>query len=157
MNKKIFNQLNQLGLTIAFAESMTGGFSAFQLIKHQGASSVIKGSIIAYSDHAKIHLLGIDPLLIASLSSISKEVSIEMAKSIKDIMNADIGVGITGNAGPSLQMGSTEYEAHIAIVFQDQIIYEHLSLDGLSRIKSIRQTTAHTYTKIDELISTISR
>ncbi len=157
MTQKVFKKLVQNGLTIGFAESMTGGFSAFQMIKNPGASKVIKGSIIAYSDHEKVHLLGIDPLLIQTLSSVSKEVSIEMAKSIQKLLGADIGVGITGNAGPAFQAGTQAHEAHIAIIYQQEIIHEQINLSKLSRFKSIRRTTQCVYEHLDRLLSQISR
>jgi PncC family amidohydrolase len=157
MTSKVFQKLLKNGLTIGFAESMTGGFSTYKLIQNPGASKVIKGSIIAYSDHEKVHLLGLDPLLLETLSSVSKEVSIEMAKSIQQLLNADIGVGITGNAGPSLQKGSHVHEAHIAIVYKQEVIHEKIHLSNLSRLQSIRYTTEHVYQHLERLLSQISR
>jgi PncC family amidohydrolase len=157
MTRKVFQKLVQNGLTIGFAESMTGGFSAYQLIKNPGASKVIKGSIIAYSDQEKVRLLGIDPLLIQALSSVSKEVSIAMAKSIQTWLGADIGVGITGNAGPTVQAGTQEHVAHIAIIYKHEIIYEQIDLSKLSRVKSIKRTTERVYEHLDLFLSQISR
>jgi nicotinamide-nucleotide amidase len=153
MISKVFQKLLKNGLTIGFAESMTGGFSTYQLIQNPGASKVIKGSIIAYSDHEKVHLLGLDPLLISTLSSVSKEVAIEMAKSIQKILNADIGVGITGNAGPTIQEGSHALEAFIAIVYQDQIIHERIDLLKYTRVEAIKHVTQVVYQQLDQLLS----
>lgn len=157
MSKTVFKKLVQKGLTIGFAESMTGGFSTYQLIKNPGASLVIKGSIIAYSDHEKVNLLHLDPLMIATLSSVSKEVAIEMAKSIQKMLNVSIGVGITGNAGPSLQAGTDRQEAYIAIAFSNQIVHEHIILDGLTRLEAIRHVNTCVYQKLNELLSQNSR
>ncbi len=156
MSSKVFKKLVKNGLTIGFAESMTGGFSTFKMIQNPGASKVIKGSIIAYSDVEKVHLLGLDPLLISTLSAVSKEVAIEMAKSIQKIVNADIGVGITGNAGPSLQEGTHHLEAYIAIIDQDQIITKHIDLSMYSRVKAIKHVTEVVYLELDRLLSHIS-
>jgi len=101
ISKKVFHQLTRKGLTIAFAESMTGGLVTYELIKNPGASKVIKGSMIAYSDEEKVNLLGISKDFIVKHSVVSKEVAIEMATRIQCQIISSIGVGITGNAGPS--------------------------------------------------------
>ncbi len=152
ISKKVFQQLTRKGLTIAFAESMTGGLATYELIKNPGASKVIKGSIVAYSDEQKVKLLGMPNDFIMHHSVVSKEVAIEMSTRIKEQMRSSIGVGITGNAGPSLQKGTDKQEVWIGISTDHHQVAYHLDLSGLSRIQAIRKATRFTYEKLTVLI-----
>jgi len=152
ISKKVFQQLTRKGLTIAFAESMTGGLATYELIKNPGASKVIKGSIVAYSDEQKVKLLGMPNDFIMHHSVVSKEVAIEMSTRIKEQMRSSIGVGITGNAGPSLQKGTDKQEVWIGISTDYHQVAYHLDLSGLSRIQAIRKATRFTYEKLTVLI-----
>jgi nicotinamide-nucleotide amidase len=152
ISKKVFQQLTRKGLTIAFAESMTGGLMTYELIKNPGASKVIKGSIVAYSDEEKVNLLGISKDLISKHSVVSKEIAMEMSMRIKEQIESSIGVGITGNAGPSLQKGTNKQEVWIGISTEYHQQAYHLDLSGLSRIQAIRKATRFTYEKLTVLI-----
>ena len=152
ISKKVFHQLTRKGLTIAFAESMTGGLVTYELIKNPGASKVIKGSMIAYSDEEKVNLLGISKDFIVKHSVVSKEVAIEMATRIQCQIISSIGVGITGNAGPSLQEGTNKQEVWIGISTELHQYAYHLDLSGLSRIQAIRKAVRFTYEKLTVLI-----
>ena len=152
ISKKVFHQLVKKGLTIGFAESMTGGLMAYELIKNPGASKVIKGSIIAYSDEQKVNLLDISKDEIKKYPIVSKEIAIRMAIEIKHKIGASIGIGITGNAGPELQQGTDKQEVWIGISTDHQDVCYHLDLSGLSRIQAIRKAVRFTYEKLAVLI-----
>ena len=92
--------LTQSGLTLAVAESCTGGLLSKRLTDVPGASKVFLGGVVAYSAHSKTVLLGIDPGLIEDKKAVSREVALAMADGIRARMGADIGIGITGIAGP---------------------------------------------------------
>jgi len=88
-------------LTVATAESCTGGKIAQLLTSVSGASAYFKGSVVSYATDAKINVLGISKDVIAQHSVVSKEVASAMALSVQRIMQADYAIATTGNAGPT--------------------------------------------------------
>lgn len=88
-------------LTLAVAESCTGGLLANRLTNIPGSSAFFLGGFITYSNEAKTKLLGVDPRVLENHGAVSPEVAAVMATGAKKIINSDIGVGITGIAGPS--------------------------------------------------------
>src|SRR5512137_1579591 len=89
------------GLSLATAESCTGGRLGDKITDVPGSSDYFMGGVVSYSNHAKVDLLGVDPKLIDSKGAVSEEVAIEMADGARERFHTDIGVGITGIAGPS--------------------------------------------------------
>jgi nicotinamide-nucleotide amidase len=85
---------------IALAESCTGGLLAGRLTERPGASEVVAGGVVAYSNDAKSALLGVDPALIERNGAVSTEVAEAMADGALDRFAADVAVAITGIAGP---------------------------------------------------------
>ncbi len=92
--------LRARGWKIALAESCTGGLATSRLTDVAGSSDYVERSIVAYSNDAKIELLGVDPSLIAAHGAVSEPVAEAMALGIRDRARVDVGVGITGIAGP---------------------------------------------------------
>lgn len=90
-------------LTIACAESCTGGMLASRLTSVSGSSAYIKGSIVTYSNEMKMRFLNVDENLLLEKGAVCKEVAMQMAEGIKSLIGSDIGVGITGIAGPTGQ------------------------------------------------------
>ena len=88
------------GLTIATAESCTGGLIAGCLTEHAGASHVVRRGYITYADDAKIELLGVPGELFATVGAVSAEVARAMAEGAVRASGADIAVSCTGIAGP---------------------------------------------------------
>ncbi len=88
------------GHRIAVAESSTGGMLAGRLTDRPGASAYFMGGMIVYSNEAKISLAGVDPELIERFGAVSEEVAVALALGAIERLEADIGVGITGIAGP---------------------------------------------------------
>lgn len=88
------------GLTLACAESCTGGMLGSRLTSISGSSAAFRGGLITYADTAKIDLLGVDPALLAAHGAVSAPVAEAMARGARDRLGADIGVSITGVAGP---------------------------------------------------------
>jgi nicotinamide-nucleotide amidase len=92
-------------MQIAVGESCTGGLMAARLTARPGSSGCVQGGVVAYSNEAKAHLLGIDPALIAAHGAVSPEVAEALADGAIERFEAQVGVGITGIAGPD---GGTE-------------------------------------------------
>ncbi len=88
-------------LTMATAESFTGGKIAEQITSVPGASAYFMGSVVGYATQIKQEVLKVPKELIQQYSVVSAEVATAMAKNVRELMKADFGVATTGNAGPS--------------------------------------------------------
>jgi nicotinamide-nucleotide amidase len=87
-------------LTIAVAESCTGGLLLARLTNPPGASEYVLGGVVAYSNEVKAEQVGVDAALIERHGAVSAEVAASLAEGIRARLNTDVGVGITGIAGP---------------------------------------------------------
>jgi PncC family amidohydrolase len=92
--------LRQRGLKIAVAESCTGGLLAAALTEQPGSSRSFLGGMVTYANQAKIGLLGVDEAMIATRGAVSAEVAAQMATGATTVFGADVGIGVTGIAGP---------------------------------------------------------
>jgi nicotinamide-nucleotide amidase len=86
--------------TIATAESCTGGLLAARLTELPGASEYVQGAIVAYANEAKVSEAGVAPELIEAHGAVSGEVAVALADGARARLGADVGVGVTGVAGP---------------------------------------------------------
>ena len=93
--------LMERGLTLAAGESCTGGLLVGALTDISGSSGWVAGGVIAYSNNVKVHSLDVPAELIAAYGAVSEPVAEAMADGARRVMNAGIGVGITGIAGPT--------------------------------------------------------
>jgi nicotinamide-nucleotide amidase len=91
--------------TIATAESCTGGLLAARLTDPAGASNYVKGGIVVYANDAKVSQAGVPAALIERHGAVSAEVAVALAEGVRSRLGTDVGVGITGIAGPG---GATE-------------------------------------------------
>ncbi len=112
------------GRTIAVAESCTGGLMSARLTDPPGSSAYFRGGVVAYSNEAKVSLAGVDPALIERAGAVSDEVAEALADGAVEAFGADLGVGITGIAGPD---GGTEEKPVGTVCFS-------ISLRGGERI-----------------------
>lgn len=88
------------GRTIAVAESCTGGLLAARLTDRPGSSASFLGGVVVYSNEAKVSLAGVDTELIERFGAVSDEVAEALAEGATERFGADIGIGVTGIAGP---------------------------------------------------------
>ena len=93
------------GLTVASAESCTGGMIGQRITAVPGASAAYAGGCITYTNRQKIHLLGVDPATIEAHTEVSAETAAEMAAGVRERLGTDVGLSTTGSAGPG---GGTE-------------------------------------------------
>jgi PncC family amidohydrolase len=100
-NELLVNILIKKGYTIAFAESCTGGLCAASLISVANASSVLNESFVTYANEAKIKYLDVDATTIDKFGVVSEEVAKEMAEGVANAANSNVGVGVSGIAGPT--------------------------------------------------------
>jgi nicotinamide-nucleotide amidase len=96
----VLDKARSAGLTLATAESCTGGLVGGALTDVPGASDVYVGGAITYSDDLKTNLLGVDPGVLATFGAVSDAVAMAMASGARDVAGADLAVSVTGIAGP---------------------------------------------------------
>ena len=96
----VFALLRKRGMTLSAAESCTGGLISKLMTDLPGVSEVYMGGVCTYSNEAKSALLGIDPALIRDKGAVSEEVAREMAERVRNRFSTDLGIGVTGIAGP---------------------------------------------------------
>lgn len=102
---RIVALLQYKGWQIAFAESCTGGMAASRIVSVPGASQVLSASFVTYSPEAKAKFVGVLPATIQEFGVVSEQVAMQMAIGAAKAAGAQVGVGITGVAGPD---GGTE-------------------------------------------------
>jgi nicotinamide-nucleotide amidase len=100
-------------MTIAVAESCTGGLLNHHFTSVSGSSKYMKGGVVAYSNEIKRDILGVQEKTLAKFGAVSKETAIELAVGIRQKLFSEIGISITGIAGPT---GGT-YKKPIGLVF----------------------------------------
>jgi nicotinamide-nucleotide amidase len=103
--EQVLARARGLGLTLAVAESLTGGQLAAALTCVPGASAVFRGSVTAYATDLKAAILGVDGALLAEVGPVHAEVARQMAWGVRRVCSADLGIATTGVAGPDAQDG----------------------------------------------------
>jgi len=113
--------LSQKGLTLSVAESCTGGLIGNLLTNVPGSSSYFLGGAIVYGNQAKMDLLGVSKQTLDAYGAVSDPVAREMAAGVRRELKSDLGLAVTGIAGPD---GGTEEKpvgtVHIALAFRDE-------------------------------------
>jgi nicotinamide-nucleotide amidase len=127
--------LEEAGLTLAVAESMTGGLVASRLVDVPGSSAWFKGGVVAYDSEVKFDVLGVrrGPV-------VCEEAAIEMALGVRERLGADVGLSITGVAGPAEQEGQPVGTAWFGIALGEHAEAVHRKMAG-DRLR-IRQFSA---------------
>ena len=92
--------MTEKNLTIACAESCTGGLLTSRLTDIAGSSNYVKGSIVCYSNEVKNKILHVDADTLNNFGAVSEQTARQMSANVRKIINTDIGVGVTGIAGP---------------------------------------------------------
>ncbi len=98
--RQIIHQFSKRNVSIAVAESCTGGYISHMMTNISGASKVFERGIVSYSNRAKIDMLGVNPEDIEEYGAVSEPVANQMANNIRQRSDVDIGIGVTGIAGP---------------------------------------------------------
>jgi nicotinamide-nucleotide amidase len=126
----VVDALRRHGLTIAVAESLTGGLLVAELIAVPGASAVVRGGVVAYATELKAELLGVDRALLDAVGAIHPDVATQMAAGVRSRLGADIGVSTTGAAGPDPQDGHPPGEVWLGFAIGDEPTAVGLALGG---------------------------
>jgi nicotinamide-nucleotide amidase len=111
----VVGALRRARLTVATAESLTGGLVCAALTDVPGASAVVRGSVVAYATDVKADVLGVDRSLLASGGAVQLDVAAQMATGVCRLLAADVGVATTGVAGPDPQDGRAVGTVFVAV------------------------------------------
>ena len=98
---KALECLEERGLTLATAESCTGGWLGKLLTEIPGSSAHYLGGIVSYTNSVKRALLGVDETVLQTVGAVSRSTSVQMARGVCNAIGADLGISITGLAGPN--------------------------------------------------------
>lgn len=150
----LLKQLEDKGLKLALAESLTGGLLCSELVSVAGASNVVLGSVVAYQTGLKASALGVNSQLLESNGAVDPEVAVQMAEGIRSRMSLQlllatesvIGVSTTGVAGPDEQDCKPVGTVFIAVSGKHgvKVWEEHFEGDRSAiRNKSVSVAIAH--------------
>ncbi|MCL1802722.1 MAG: competence/damage-inducible protein A [Eubacteriaceae bacterium] len=128
-------------LSISFAESYTGGMLSEQICRKEGISAVFKGSVVAYSNEAKINLLGVPKEIIEEHGAVSAQAAVAMAEGAARIFNSDIAISTTGVAGPGPSEGKSPGTCYSAMFFRGNTVCEENLLVGARNTMRARGAT----------------
>ena len=138
----VLTDLRGRGLTLATAESCTGGMVGEMLTDVAGSSSVFRGGVVAYSNEVKHALLGVPEALLIAHGAVSEQVARAMAQGVRKRLGTDWGLGITGVAGPD---GGTEEKpvglVHWAVAGPDVVEHGRAIFPGTR--DAVRRWSAH--------------
>mgnify|MGYP000639830856 CR=1 FL=1 len=132
-------QLTHMGLSLATAESCTGGKIAESFTSIPGASKYFKGSVVSYATEAKIEVLNIPKTIIDRHSVVSKEVAEAMAENALKLFNTDYAIATTGNAGPDKGDSDAEVGTVFIAIANKKAVYSEEFNFGNHRKKVIRK------------------
>lgn len=136
---KLVRKLAEKGLTIATAESCTGGLIGKSLTDVSGASAVYWGGVISYDNSVKENVLGVKKETLQSVGAVSYDTACQMAAGVKALLKTDIGISTTGIAGPG---GGTKEKpvgtVYVGIAYKDKVDGFLLSIDSTLSREEIR-------------------
>ncbi|MCJ7826693.1 MAG: CinA family protein [Demequinaceae bacterium] len=118
------------GLTIATAESLTGGLVSGALTAVPGASEAFVGGVVAYDVGVKVGMLGVGEDLLKAKGPVSEEVALAMAEGVRVALGADVAVATTGVAGPDVHGGRPPGTVCIAAVGEGRRVSRTLTIRG---------------------------
>jgi len=140
-------------LTLATAESCTGGYVASRITSVPGSSAYFLGSIVSYSNDVKINQLGVSPETIQQQGAVSEVVITQMAEGVRKVLNADVGIATSGIAGPDGGTPNKPVGTIWIAVSTDQRTVTRLLKLGPYRDQNIQLTATYVLNLLRETIS----
>lgn len=154
--EKAVELLKSNKLTVATAESCTGGMVASYITSVSGVSNVFEMGLTSYSCRIKNEILGVNKETLKNFGAVSKETAGEMAINIRRISGSDIGVSVTGAAGPDGTEGHPPGYVFIALSAEDALKVELLNIEPKSRNFVRESATATVFKLIEDYIEEIN-
>lgn len=131
LEKQIGAFLTKYGKTISVAESCTGGLISHRITNVPGSSNYYDRGVIAYSNQSKTAILRVSPKTLKKFGAVSRQTAIEMAQGIKQISGSDLGLAVTGIAGPG---GGTPEKpvglVYICLTSDESVVCEDFRFKG---------------------------
>jgi nicotinamide-nucleotide amidase len=149
--KNILRMARNQNKTIGTVESITGGLLIGALTSVSGASKVIKGSLVTYTNEEKQKFLHIKSERLAKYGAISKEIAHDMAKIGRYQLNVDICIALTGNAGPRAAEGKPIGLYYLAIATPHEVVVERLEEQG-TRTQIRKQAINTALNRLEQLL-----
>ena len=139
LESRVLELLKSRGRTFAAAESCTGGLIAKRITDLAGASSVFRGGIVSYTNEVKAGVLGVPQPLLDTYGAVSDPVAQSMAENVRRLTGADLGVSVTGVAGPDKDdRGNDVGTVFIALSDGSKTVVRRLDLGtGRGRIRTL--------------------
>jgi nicotinamide-nucleotide amidase len=125
MESVVLQLLRERGLSLGLAESVTGGLVAARLTAVPGASDVLRGSVVSYATEVKGAVLGVPPGPVVSVDA-----AVAMAEGARRVLGADVGLALTGVAGPTEQDGQPVGTLHVGLALGEAVETASLRLPG---------------------------
>jgi nicotinamide-nucleotide amidase len=125
MESVVLQLLRERGMTLAVAESVTGGMVGARLTSVPGSSDVLRGGIVAYASDVKFSLLDVPEGPV-----VTPDAARAMADGVRKVLKADVGISTTGVAGPAEQEGQPAGTVHLGLAFGDHIEAQMTHLPG---------------------------
>lgn len=139
----VISLLKEKGMTLATAESCTGGLIAKRLTDVPGSSAVFKGGVVSYCNEVKASLLGVPEDVLEKYGAVSEQVACAMARGAKAALGCNLAVAATGVAGPgSDDAGNPAGLVYIALAHGEDVFVRSMQLANATRAR-VRITAAH--------------
>lgn len=129
-------------LTIACAESCTGGLLTSRLTDVAGSSEYVMGSVVSYSNDVKMKVLGVKESTLATVGAVSEDTARQMAEGVRRVIGTEVGIGVTGIAGP----GGGSAEKPVGLVYiavsvldNETVVTKNIFIGSRAEVK--KQTT----------------
>ena len=142
--------LKSSGLKVSFAESCTGGMLAKLITDVPGSSGVFECGIVSYSNRIKVGVLGVEQETINRYTQVSEQTAAEMARRVRSLSGADIGVSTTGASGPGSEANAQAGVSCVAICCGDYSECVLLDVSGYGLVRE--QNRLYTATRALELV-----
>ena len=154
--EKAVELLKKNNLTVATAESCTGGMVASYITSVSGVSDIFEMGLTSYSCRIKNEILGVNEATLQKFGAVSKETASEMATNIRRIAGSDIGVSVTGAAGPDGTEGHPPGYVFIALSAENDLKVKLLNIEPKSRNFVRESAVAAVFELIEQYIEEIN-
>lgn len=150
--RRLVRRTTEAGMTIATAESCTGGLIAGAITDIAGASAVFDRGFVTYSNAAKVEMLGVSEATLAAHGAVSEEVAAEMARGARDRSGVDVAVSVTGIAGPGGSEHKPEGRVCFGLATAAGVATETVEFGALGREKVRAATVRHALALLERAV-----
>lgn len=151
-------ELGRRSMTIATAESCTGGAVSKAITSVPGCSSVMRGAVVAYHNDVKAGVLGVAPAVLETVGAVSEEVVRQMVRGVSSLLSADCAIATSGIAGPG---GGTPEKpigtVWVAVKACEKVVARKLQLVDSGRLRNVENATQEALRMMLELLEGVAQ